>query len=47
MDTSKFESISVKFNGKNFTLWKFHFQTFVEGKELFGILEGSEYTKNA
>ena len=42
MDTSKFESISVKFNGKNFSLWEFYFRTFMEGKVLSGILDGSE-----
>ena len=42
MDTNKFETISVKFNCRNFALWEFHFRIFVEGKGLSGILDGSE-----
>ena len=28
--------------GKNFALWEFHFQTFIEGKALSRILDGSK-----
>ncbi|KAL5763158.1 hypothetical protein ACOSP7_019422 [Xanthoceras sorbifolium] len=41
MDIKKFETISIKFNGRNFALWEFHFRVFVVGKGLSGFLDGS------
>lgn len=32
----------VKFYGRNYPFWEFHFRMFEEGKELFEILDGSQ-----
>lgn len=41
MDYDKSDTISMNFNRNNYALWKFHFHTFVEGKDLTEILDGS------
>eukprot|EP00258_Populus_trichocarpa_P033414 XP_024449433.1 uncharacterized protein LOC112326270 isoform X2 [Populus trichocarpa] len=33
---------SVRFTGKNYSAWEFHFQVFVTGKELWGHVDGSD-----
>ncbi|GKV26406.1 hypothetical protein SLEP1_g35720 [Rubroshorea leprosula] len=38
----KNETLAIKLDGKNFSLWKFHFQFFVEGKGLWGYIDGTE-----
>ncbi|CAN0896019.1 Retrovirus-related Pol polyprotein from transposon TNT 1-94 [Linum grandiflorum] len=35
------ESLGVRFNGTNYSLWEFSFRTFVEGKGLYSYLDGS------
>lgn len=34
--------ISVKFDGSNYAVWKFHFQFFIEGKGLWRYIDGTE-----
>ncbi|CAL1409432.1 unnamed protein product [Linum trigynum] len=41
MDSSKLDSVSIKFDGKNFPLWEFQFRNFVAGKRLLGVLTGA------
>ncbi|KAK2966046.1 hypothetical protein RJ640_001980 [Escallonia rubra] len=42
MASEKAECLSVKLDGKNYSIWRFHFQYFVEGKGLWGYVDGSE-----
>ncbi|KAJ0100612.1 hypothetical protein Patl1_21197 [Pistacia atlantica] len=35
------ESFHIRFNGKNYSAWKFQFKLFVKGKELCGHIDGS------
>lgn len=42
MALEKADAISVKFDGSNHAIWKFHFQFFVEGRGLWGYIDGSE-----
>ena len=39
--TEKSEISIVRFNGKNYTSWAFQFQLYLEGKELWGFVDGS------
>ena len=41
MDSDKSDTISVKFKEKIYAIWKFHFHTFVEGKDLSEMLDSS------
>jgi len=41
MDLEKSNALFVKFNEKNYALWKFIFQTFIESKNLSRFLNGS------
>ncbi|CAI0429968.1 unnamed protein product [Linum tenue] len=36
------DGVSVRLNSKNFALWEFQFQIFVQGKGLAGILDGTD-----
>lgn len=38
---NKSEILPVNFDGKDYFLWEFHFWNFVEGKELWGFINGS------
>lgn len=38
----KSEIALVRFDGKNYTFWAFQFQIYLEGKELWGYIDGSE-----
>eukprot|EP00268_Persea_americana_P004196 TRINITY_DN11325_c0_g1_i6.p1 TRINITY_DN11325_c0_g1~~TRINITY_DN11325_c0_g1_i6.p1 ORF type:complete len:107 (+),score=13.30 TRINITY_DN11325_c0_g1_i6:503-823(+) len=38
----KSEIALVRFDGKNYTSWAFYFQIYLEGKELWGYIGGSE-----
>ncbi|XP_060182796.1 uncharacterized protein LOC132612709 [Lycium barbarum] len=40
------EDLSTKFDGKNYPMWEFHFRIFVQGKDLFGMLDGSRTDPN-
>ncbi|KAF3653170.1 hypothetical protein FXO38_06355 [Capsicum annuum] len=42
--SSSHDLLSTKLDGSNFSLWKFHFGIFVQGKGLFGLLDGSART---
>ncbi|KAK3011513.1 hypothetical protein RJ639_011121 [Escallonia herrerae] len=42
MASEKAECLSVKLDGKNYSVWRFHFQYFLEGKRLWGYVDGSE-----
>ncbi|KAK2985226.1 hypothetical protein RJ640_009329 [Escallonia rubra] len=42
MASEKAECLSVKLDGKHYSIWRFHFQYFVEGKGLWGYVDGSE-----
>ena len=37
----KSEIALVRFDGKNYTSWAFQFQIYLEGKELWGYINGS------
>ncbi|KAH0693768.1 hypothetical protein KY285_020865 [Solanum tuberosum] len=39
--SSSHDFLSTKLDGSNFSLWEFHFGIFVQGKGLFGWLDGS------
>ncbi|KAH0683584.1 hypothetical protein KY290_022204 [Solanum tuberosum] len=39
--SSSHDLLSTKLDGSNFSLWEFHFGIFVQGKGLFGWLDGS------
>ena len=36
------DTLSTKFDGHNYPIWKFHFKAFIIGKGLLGILDGSK-----
>ncbi|KAK4489825.1 hypothetical protein RD792_000469 [Penstemon davidsonii] len=38
----KYDSILIRFNGKNYSAWAFHFRIFVKGKDLWGHVDGSK-----
>lgn len=38
----KSEIVCVKFSGKNYFAWEFQFQIYVQGKELWGIIDGMD-----
>ncbi|KAL3502260.1 hypothetical protein ACH5RR_036709 [Cinchona calisaya] len=42
MATDKYESVLIRFNGKNYSAWAFHFKIFVKGKDLCGHIDGSK-----
>ncbi|KAK2966538.1 hypothetical protein RJ640_002998 [Escallonia rubra] len=42
MASEKAECLLVKLDGKNYSIWRFHFQYFMEGKGLWGYVDGSE-----
>ena len=41
MSLDKLESFPIRFTGKNYSAWEFQFKLFVEGKELWGHVDGS------
>lgn len=47
MASDKGEILVVKLDGKNYSVWRFHFQFFVEGKGLWGYVDGSEIPPDA
>lgn len=38
------EKLSVRFTGKNYSAWEFQFRFFVQGKELWGHVDGTTVT---
>jgi hypothetical protein len=42
MTSNNSDLFSVRFTGKNYSAWEFHFQVFVTGKELWGHVDGSD-----
>ena len=38
----KHEIALIRFDGTNYTSWAFQFQIYLEGKELWGHIDGSE-----
>ena len=42
MSSDKFDAFLIRFNGKNYLAWEFHFKIFVKGKDLCGHVDGSE-----
>ncbi|KAH0682855.1 hypothetical protein KY290_021456 [Solanum tuberosum] len=46
MESHSHDILSTKFDGKNYLMWEFHFRIFVQGKSLFGILNGSTTEPN-
>ncbi|KAF7143373.1 hypothetical protein RHSIM_Rhsim05G0013600 [Rhododendron simsii] len=47
MASDKGEILAVKLDGKNYSVWRFHFLFFVEGKGLWGYVDGSEIPPDA
>ncbi|XP_058217973.1 uncharacterized protein LOC131328986 [Rhododendron vialii] len=47
MASDRGETLAVKLDGKNYSIWRFHFQFFVEGKGLWGYVDGTEAIPNA
>lgn len=41
MSSEKCDAFLVRFNGKNYSTWSFHFQIFVTWKDLWGHIDGS------
>ena len=41
MASEKSDSLCIRFNGKNYSAWAFHFQLLVKGKELWGHVDGN------
>lgn len=41
MASDKGEILAVKLDGKNYSIWRFHFQYFVKGKGLWCYVDGS------
>ncbi|KAF8395110.1 hypothetical protein HHK36_019051 [Tetracentron sinense] len=41
MSSDKSDPFLVRFNGKNYSAWAFHFKIFVKGKDLWGHVDGS------
>jgi hypothetical protein len=41
MSSGKYDSFLIRFNGKNYSAWAFHFKIFVKGKDLWGHVDGS------
>ncbi|XP_060182436.1 uncharacterized protein LOC132612116 [Lycium barbarum] len=46
MGSQSHDILSTKFDRKNYPTWKFHFRIFVQGKRLFGMLDGSTTEPN-
>jgi len=46
MESHSHDILSTKFDGKNYPMWEFHFRIFVQGENLFGILDGSTTKPN-
>ncbi|CAB4267454.1 unnamed protein product [Prunus armeniaca] len=44
MSLDKFDVSLIRFNGKNYSAWAFHFRIFVKGKEAWGHVDGSNLT---
>ena len=42
MSLDKSDSFLIRFNGKNYSAWAFHFEIFVKGKDLWGHIDGSK-----
>jgi hypothetical protein len=42
MFSDKYDSSLIRFNGKNYSTWAFHFKIFVKGKDLWGHVDGSK-----
>lgn len=40
MSLDKYDAFLVRFNGKNYSAWAFHFQIFVKWKDLWGYVDG-------
>ena len=38
----KSELTLIKFNGKNYTSWSYQFQVYLEGKEMWGHVSGTD-----
>lgn len=47
MASDKNDVLAVKLDGKNYSIWRFHFKFFVEGKGLWGYIDGSEILPDA
>ncbi|KAF3457540.1 hypothetical protein FNV43_RR02198 [Rhamnella rubrinervis] len=41
MSSKKYENFLIRFNGKNYSAWAFHFEIFVKGRDLWGHIDGS------
>ncbi|CAL8994073.1 unnamed protein product [Prunus brigantina] len=41
MSSDKSDVSLIRFNGKNYSAWAFHFRIFVKGKEAWGHVDGS------
>lgn len=42
MSLDKYDAFLIRFNGKNYSTWAFHFQIYVKGKDLWGHIDGSK-----
>ena len=41
MSSNKLEAFPIRFTGKNYSAWEFHFKLFVKRKELWGHIDES------
>lgn len=41
MSSDKYDALLIRFNGKNYSAWAFHFRIFVKSKDLWGHVDGS------
>ena len=44
MSSDKYENFLIRFNGKNYSAWAFHFQIFVKGKDLWNHIDSAPPT---
>ena len=42
MFSDKPDAFLIRFNGKNYSAWEFHFKVFVKSKDLWGHVDGSK-----
>jgi len=47
MASNKVDTFLVRFKGKNYAAWEFHFKLFVKGKELWGHIDDNVPTPTA
>ncbi|CAN0906230.1 hypothetical protein LINGRAHAP2_LOCUS24128 [Linum grandiflorum] len=42
MTSESHDSVAIRFNGSNYSIWAYAFKVFVQGKSLLGYLDGTK-----